>query len=177
MKMIIRLVALLAATAFAVWLWMTLFPSPERVITQRLEKLARTISTRPNEGSLPRLLGAQAVAGYFAASVEISIDTTRHQEHATMTHDDIAQLAAAAVNSGGGMTVKFPDINVTVNADGATAQADVTVEAQISGDQDMIVQAMVISLQKIDDKWVITRVKTVRTLSLDAESLLAFGME
>jgi molybdenum cofactor biosynthesis enzyme MoaA len=164
LKTVLRLILLLAAAAFAAWLWVTLFPSPERVITHRLEKLARTISTHPNEGSLPRLLAAQSAAGYFAASVEISIDTPRHQQHATLARDEITQTVAA-VNNAGGLTVKFPDINVTVNADGTTAQADVTVEAQMSGESDLMVQAMVISLEKTDGQWVITRVRTVRTLS------------
>jgi hypothetical protein len=41
----------------------------------------------------------------------------------------------------------------------------VTVEARVPGERDMMAQAMRFSLHKIDGKWLITRVQTVRSLS------------
>jgi hypothetical protein len=70
-----------------------------------------------------------------------------------------------AAHLSGGLTVKFPDINVTVDPDQQSAQADITVEAQAPGEQDMTVQEMRFTLRKLDGKWLITRVQTVRTLS------------
>jgi hypothetical protein len=63
------------------------------------------------------------------------------------------------------LKVKFPDINVTVAPDKQSAVADLTVEANISGERDPMVQEMKFTLQKIDGKWLITRVETVRTIS------------
>ncbi len=150
--------------ALAVWLWLALFPSPEKVIAGRFEKLARAASVRPGEGSLPRLAGAEKVGSFFATNVEIDIDIPGRQQHGAMSRDEIVQAVLAA-NSAGDLKVKFPDINVTVGAGETTAQADVTVVAKVPGEQDMFVQAMKFTLQKIDGKWLITRVQTVRTLS------------
>lgn len=164
MKIVVRFVLMLAVAALGVWLWLVLFPSPEKVIAGQFEKLARAASVRPGEGYLPRLIGAQKVGGFFSDSVEVNIDLPGRQQHATMSRDDIVQAMLAA-DSSGGLTVKFPDINVAVGADKETAQADITVEARVPGGQDMMVQAMKFTLRKIAGKWLITRVQTVRTLS------------
>jgi hypothetical protein len=63
------------------------------------------------------------------------------------------------------LTVRFPDINVTVSADHESAQVDITVEARVPGEQDTMVQAIRFTLRKIDGKWLITRAQTVRTFS------------
>jgi hypothetical protein len=159
-----RLILALAAAALAVWLWQVLFPSPEKVIAGQFEKLARDASVQPGEGSLPRLLDAQKAGSFFSASVDININLPGHQRHEVMSRDDIVQ-ALTAVHMSGGMTVKFPDINVTVGEDRETAQADVTVVAQTADEPNLMVQEMKFTLQKIDGKWLITRVQTVRTLS------------
>jgi hypothetical protein len=164
LKNIFRFVLVLAAGAFGIWLWLALFPSPEQIITRQFEKLARSISVRPGEGSLPRLAGAQTAGNFFSTNVELNIGLPGRQLPPTMSRDEIVQLVAAA-NLSGGLTVKFPDISVSVGADKETAQADLTVEARVPGEQDMMVQEIKFTLRKIDGKWLITRVQTVRTFS------------
>ena len=164
MKTFFRLILALAVSALAVWLWLVLFPSPEKVIAGQVETLARAAAVQSGEGYLPRLAGAEKVGSFFSTNVQIDVDLPGRQQHATMSRDEIVQAVLAA-HSAGGLKVKFPDINITVGAGQATAQADVTVEARVPGEQDMLVQAMKFTLQKIDGKWLITRVQTVRTLS------------
>lgn len=164
MNKLLRVIFALAGAAAAIWLWLFLFPSPEKVITRQFEKLAQSVSVRPGEGYLPRMLGAQKVGGFFSTNVELNVDVPGHQQHATMSRDDIVQAVMAA-NSAGGLTVRFPDINVTVSADKQNAQADITVEARVPGEQDTMVQALRFTLRKIDGKWLITHVQTVRTFS------------
>jgi hypothetical protein len=164
LRNIFRCLVLLAAGACGVWLWTALFPSPEKIITRQFEKLARAASVQPGAGYLPRMAGAQTVGGFFSTNVDVNIDTLGFQQHAAMSRDDIVQAMMAAHLSGG-LTVKFPDINVTVDPDQQSAQADITVEAQAPGEQDMTVQEMRFTLRKLDGKWLITRVQTVRTLS------------
>jgi hypothetical protein len=163
LKNVLRFVLALAVGAFGVWLWLVLFPSPEKVIARQFEKLAHAASVRPGEGSLPRLAGAQTVGGFFSTNVEMNIDLPGRRQQITMSRDDIVQAVMLAMS--GGLTVKFPDINVTVDADQETAQADITVEARAPGEQDMMVQEMKVTLRKIDGRWLITRVQTVRTFS------------
>jgi ABC-type transporter MlaC component len=83
-----------------------------------------------------------------------------------MSRQEIVQAALAARSAVGGLTVKFPDINITVAPDKQSATADLTVEINVSNQRDPIVQEMKFTLQKTDGKWLVTRVETVRTLSI-----------
>ena len=86
-----------------------------------------------------------------------------------MDREEITQAALIGRSRAGGLQVKFPDINITVAPDKQSAVADLTVEANISGEHDSMVQEMKFTLQKTDGQWLITRVETVRTLSWGAE--------
>jgi len=52
MKIAFRILLFAALAALGIWLWTVLFPSPEKVIRQRLMELARTASSSPDEGNL-----------------------------------------------------------------------------------------------------------------------------
>lgn len=165
MKLLVRAVAFLALAALGVWLWLVLFPSPETVVRHHLEKLARRASFSADEGELVRIAGAQRVGDFFADHVDIHIDVPGHARHEFGGRDDITQAAAAARHSLKSLDVKFIDINVTVNADGQTALADLTLEARIGGESDLIVEELQIALQQVNGDWLITRLQTVRVVS------------
>ncbi len=57
-------------------------------------------------------------------------------------------------------------MTLTIGPDKQSAVADFTVEARAGGDPDLIVQEMKFTLRKIDGQWLITRVETIRTLSI-----------
>ena len=164
MKIIIRIVLLAALAALGIWLWTVLFPRPEKVIRRRLTELARTVSTSANESDLARLAAARGVAGFFAANVELNVDLPELGQR-TMDREEITQLALMGRSRAGGVQVKFPDINITVAPDKQSAVADLTVEANVSGEHDSIVREMKFTLRKTDGQWLITRVETVRTLT------------
>ena len=164
MKIIIRIVWLAALAALGLWLWLALFPGPQKVVRNRLAELARAVSSSPNESDLTRLASARAVAGFFAASVELNVDLPELGQR-TLDRDEITQVALMGRSRAGGLQVKFPDITVTVAPDRQSAVADLTVEANISGEHDSLVREMKFTLRKTDGRWLITRVETVHTLS------------
>ena len=164
MKVIIRIVLLAALAALGIWLWTVLFPSPEKVVRRRLTELARTVSSSANESDLTRLAAARSVAGFFAATVELNVDLPELGQHNSMDREEITQLALMGRSRAGGLRVKFPDINITVAPDQQSAVADLTVEANVSGEHDPIVQEMKFTFRKNDGQWLITRIETVRTL-------------
>jgi hypothetical protein len=166
MKIVFRLVLTAALIAFGVWMWTVLFPSPEKVIRKRLVELTRTVSFSPNEGNLARLAGAQNLAFFFSTNIEVNIDVPGHERHNFVGRAEITQAAVASRAAAGGLTVKFPDINITVASDKQSAVADLTVEVRISNQRDPIVQEMKFTLQKTDGQWLIMRIETVRTLSI-----------
>jgi hypothetical protein len=165
MKIIIRIVLLAALAVLGIWLWTVLFPRPEKVIRRRLAELARTVSSSANESDLARLAAARSVAGFFAANVELNVDLPELGHRDSMDREEITQLALMGRSRAGGVQVKFPDINITVAPDKQSAVADLTVEANFSGEHDSIVREMKFTLRKTDGQWLITRVETVRTLT------------
>ncbi|MGB8370974.1 MAG: hypothetical protein ACLPYZ_10985 [Limisphaerales bacterium] len=165
MKVVFRIVMFAALVALGVWLWAALFPSPEKVIRQRLVELAHTASVSSGESDLARLAAARSVAGFFSTNVELAVELPELARNSLMDRDEIMQAALMARSRAGGVQVKFPDINITVAPDKQSAVADLTVEANVSGEHNPFVQQMKFTLQKIDGRWLITRVETVRTLS------------
>jgi hypothetical protein len=165
MKNIFRLVLLAAVVALGVWLWLVLFPSPEKMIRKRLVQLAQDVSFSSNDGNLARLMGAQSVAGFFSTNIEVNIDVPGRVQHDFMGRDEITQAALASRSAVSGLHVKFPDVSVTLARDKQSATAEVTLVATVSGEGDAIVQELKFTFQKMDGQWLITRVETIRTLS------------
>jgi hypothetical protein len=165
MKIVFRIVLIAALAALGIWLWTVLFPSPEKVIRKRLTELARTASSSPGESDLARLAAARSLAGFFSTNVELQVELPELSQRDSIDREEITQAAFVARSRAGGLKVKFPDINVTVAPDKQSAVADLTVQANISGERDPIVQEMKFTLRKTDGQWLITRVETVRTLS------------
>ncbi|MGD0087543.1 MAG: hypothetical protein ABSC24_10495 [Verrucomicrobiota bacterium] len=166
MKIVLRVLSVAALVAVGVWLWTVLFPSPEKVIRQRLATVAKRASFAPDEGTLARLADAESLAGYFSTNVEIDLDVPGRLQHTILGRDEITQTAVAARSTVSGLSVKFLDVTVTLGPDKQSAVADFTVEARVGGEPDLIVQEMKFTLRKIDGQWLITRVETIRTLSI-----------
>ena len=165
MKTAFRLFLLAALVALGVWLWFVLFPGPEKIIRQRLTKLARTASFSAGEGNLAKLAAAEDIAGYFATNAEINIEVPGRAQHTLAGRAEIRQVALGARERLSGLNVQFPDINITVAPGKQSAVADLTVVVRVAGEPDSIVQEMKFTFQKTDDGWLIARVETVRTLT------------
>jgi ketosteroid isomerase-like protein len=155
----------LLLVAAGLWVWRTFFPSPEAVIHQRLEKLARNASFSAGEGTVARAISAQRVPGFFAPQVDVILDFPGRPKHTFADRERVAE-AAMASRQGMGLSVKFPDINVVVNGDRKSATADVTLQARLAEDKEDIIQELQITFQKTNDDWLITRVQSVRPLTL-----------
>ena len=166
MKIFIRMVFPAAGIALGVWLWMTLYPSPEHAVRGQLARLARRISFSADEGTFSRLAGAEGVSGLFSTNVEVNVDIPGHEQHRFAGRDEITQAALLSRKMAESLSVRFPDIDVKVAPEKTTATADVTVEARIGGENDPAFQELKISFQKTEEGWLINRVETVRTISL-----------
>jgi len=166
MKIVFRVGLLAALVAAGIWLWLVLFPSPEKVIRQRLATVAKRASFAADEGALGRLAGAESLAAYFSTNVEIDLDVPGRIQHTILGRDEITQTAAAARSTVSSLSVKFLDVTLTIGPDKQSAVADFTIEARVGGEPDLIVQEMKFTLRKIDGQWLITHVETIRTLSI-----------
>jgi hypothetical protein len=165
MKIISRLILPAVLAALGVWLWMVLFPSPEKIVRRQLLKLAQDVSFSQNENNLVKIADAQSVADFFSSNVEVNIDVPGHEEQTLAGRDQITQAALISRQQVTDIDVKFPDMNITVAADKLSATADVTVQATVSGEPNAILQEVKFTFEKIGGQWLISKVETIRTLS------------
>ena len=168
MKNVIRLVQLAVLAAVGVWLWTIFFPGPEKVIRKDLTKLAATVSFSKNDGNLTKLAslaGTANLADFFSTNVDVNVDIPGHEQHAFAGRDEITQAALLARQETSSLSVKFPDINVTVAPGGQSAIADVTVEVTAAGETDTFIQELKVSFEKSGRHWLINKVETIRAIS------------
>jgi hypothetical protein len=171
MKYVVRVVQLAVLAAVLVWLWTIFFPSPEKVIRKQLTRLAADVSFSKSDGSLTKLAGlaeASDVAGFFSTNVEFNLDIPGHVLPAITGRDEITQAALLARQQTSNLSVKFPDINVTLAPDKQSATADVTVEVNAAGASDDFIHELKISFEKSNRLWLIQKIETIRAISQPA---------
>jgi len=165
MKLIRRSLALLALLALALWLWSMLFPSPEKVIRKQLAGVAEAASFAGNEGPLAQAANIAALVAYFSADTQVTFDAPGHGQQILTGRNEIQLAASGARSAVRSLAVEFLDVNVTLSADKLTATVDLTAKAKVSADRNFFVQELKFVLKKINNKWLIVRVETVKTLS------------
>lgn len=164
MRILWRLIFLACVLASGVWLWVFLFPAPEKVIRYRLTRLAADVSFTSGQGTISRITGGESVAGFFTTNIEINLDVPRQEQVTFASRAEITQAALGVRERLKSLLVKFPDINVTLAPDKKSAVADATMTASVSGEPDAIVQELKISFQKTEEGWLIYRLETVRPI-------------
>jgi hypothetical protein len=164
MKFSIRIVLVVALAVLGVWLWFILFPGPEKIIRHRLAKLAHTVSFSKDQGNISRIASGESVSGFFSTNVEVII-TIPGYEQTLAGRAEITQAALATRTQVRELTVKFPDINVTIAPDKQSATADVTIEATVAGEREPMVQEAKFTFEKTGEGWLIKRIETVRPLT------------
>jgi len=158
----IILVGLIVALGF--WGWRVFFPSPEKVIRQRLGELAKTVSYSSNEGNLAKVWNASRLADFFTPDVEVSVEVYDAQ-HTISGRDELVRQAVGARSAANSLTVEFPDIKVVVAPDKTSAVVNLTAKGRAAGQRDFYLQELRLRLTKIKRDWLINQVETVKTLS------------
>ena len=161
MKIFWRLIFFAAVVALGVWLWNVFFPAPEKVIRHRLARLAADVSFTSGQGTFSRIASGESVAGFFSTNVEINLNVPGYEQVTFANRAEITQAALGVREKLKSLSVKFPDVNVTLAPDKKSAVADVTMDVSVSSERNAIVQELKISFQKTADGWLITRLETV----------------
>jgi hypothetical protein len=156
-----------------VWAWRLLFPSPEHVIRSTLDELARTVSVLPTEGVLARGYKLEKLPDFFTPDVIVHADLRGMESQSFNGRDELMAAGTPALQSLHGLKVEFLDINVTFGPDRKTAVANLTCKATVTNEHDFYVQEFNFMLRKIGRRWLIYRIDTVKTLSLEARRLAA----
>jgi hypothetical protein len=164
MKIAVRLVLLLALVALGFWLWGVLFPNPQTVIKNRLNKVVHLASFSASDGNISRVAAIESLGTYFTDEIEIKVDIPNYESHVFSRREELTQAAMAARSAVSSVKADFPDISVDLDAGNVTATANVTLRADINGEKNAVVQELKIYLKKVDGNWLIYRLDTVRTL-------------
>lgn len=165
MKRALQIVLVIAIIGLAVWGWTAMHPSPEKVIRSRLNDLAKALSFKPGSGALAQAYNAEKVSDFFTPDVDLEINLTGFEPVSIHGRDEVMQIAMAARKRLTSLKVEFPDMNVTIGPDGQSAKVNLTGKGTIPGERDISAQEFNFNLKKVDGKWLIYHVETVRTLS------------
>lgn len=166
MRIFSRLVLLAVVVVAGGWLWTMLFPSPEKVIRQRLAEIARLASFNTNENPLAALGHAQKLASFCSPTLQVKLAALANVEHAFENREEIAQAdLAARAAFGGVLKVEFLDVLLTLAPDKQSAVANLTARMQSGGSSDLNAQEIKFTLTKTDGQWLVTRVETIRTFN------------
>jgi hypothetical protein len=165
MKRAIQIVLGLAVIGLAFWLWTVLFPSPEKAIRSRLNTLAKTVSFNSNGGMMAGAYNAQKASEFFTTDVDVEINVSGLEPMSFHGRDEVLQAAMAARGHLSALKVEFTDMNITLGPDKQGAKVNLTGEAKVPGERDISAQEFNFFIKKVDGKWMIYRVETVKTLA------------
>jgi hypothetical protein len=166
MKRVVQLLLVVAVAALAYWLWTVFFPSPERVIRSRLNALAKAVSFDSRGGLLSQAWNAEKIGDFFTTDVDIEIDVSGYGKTSLQGRDEVQQAAMGARSKLTALKVEFVDVNVKLDPDGQGAKVNLTGNATVPGEKDISAQEFNFVLKKVNGKWQISHVETVKTLSL-----------
>jgi hypothetical protein len=99
--------------------------------------------------------------------VEITVAIPGHSTQTINGRDDLLSAVAGARSAVHGFNVEFFDILVTVAPDQNSAVANLTAKGNVPAEKDFYVQELKFLLKKVEGQWLIFRVETVKTLSMN----------
>ena len=164
MQKLVRVVIVAALIGLAYWGWRALFPGPEKIIRSRVRALAKTASMEPSDGMAVRGYKIFSISDFFTEDVVFKL-AVKGYEPMTLDGREEVSTAAKQLSQMSGVKIEFLDANVTLDPDKQTAIVDLTAKITIHGEQDFYVQELNFMFRKVEGKWMIYRVETVRTLS------------
>jgi len=146
--------------------WRHFFPNPEKLIRERLDRVAALGSFRAEEPPATRLLNVKQLAECFTADAQVRVGLEAGAPRAINGRDEIQQAALFARSSLNSLEVGFADVSVEVAEDRRSATARMTARVAVPGEKDLAVQELEMGFARVDRAWLISRVQSVKTLTL-----------
>jgi hypothetical protein len=160
----IRIILVAALIVLGVWCWSVFFPSPEKMIRERLGELAQAASFSSNEGLVAKAWNASVLGEFFTLDVQVTVEVPGEQ-HTLRGRDELLQAAVGARSQVSSLSIEFPDIKVAVAPDKNSAIVHLTARGKVSGQRDAYLQELKVRMIKIKRDWLIDQIETVKTLS------------
>lgn len=144
--------------------------SDERAIKNQMSAIAESLSVPENDGELGRIARLAALRNVLAPDIAVSTGaSTRPGAEVPpelVGRDAVLALAGRWVPPAGGVTIEFVDMQVTLDANRATAQVYCTARISSGPDERPVVDAreLTIGFSRIDGSWLISSVRPEETL-------------
>ncbi len=164
MKIIFRLLLIAAVTALGCWLWMVLFPSPEKIVLKKVSTLAATATFSADASNITRAGKASGVVSLFASDAEIVLDIAGVVTRTLSGREEIREVTLGGFANLPSLKVEFLDAAAKVSADKKSAEVSCTAKLQAGSQKDFGVQELRFRFKLIENNWLITRLETVKTL-------------
>jgi len=166
LKRAFRIVAGALLIAAVVWIYQILFPGDEKLIRKLLAQAAETAAVKPDENPIFKLAGANKLVGFFSPDAELNMYVSGTDIRSISGRDDLLQAVTAARAGLQEAKIQLHEVHVNVDPDRQSAGAQLVASAYINGGADPLVQELKMQLKKIDGRWKIVRVETVKTLGM-----------
>jgi hypothetical protein len=160
-----RLIAIAVLMLLCLWVWRTFFPSPEKIIRDRLNQVAKLASFDSREGDFARMANVLNLVGYFTPDAECIFNSSDVYPWSAHGRDDLRGAALYARSMLTALHVEFFDATVVFAPDKQTATVKLTVRASRPGDKDFLVEEIKVHLRNVSGTWLIARAETVKTLT------------
>ena len=141
-----------------------MIPDEEAIVRRTLTRLAATVSFPLNESPLLRLANASRLRDFLEAGVEVQFEYERVGTRIVQGRAEVVQFATVARETLKQARFQLLDITVKIDPEGTAATAYMTLLADVSGEKNAISQELKVTLKKIEGKWLVARVETLRTL-------------
>ena len=166
MKKILNIAAIVALLLVGVWIYRILFPSDEKLIRRLLAEVSETAAVKANENPIFKIASANKLVGFFSPDAVLKLEVAGVDTRTLDTPDDLRQAVTAARASLQEAKFQLREVLVDVGPDSQSASAQLVAVAYLNGSGDPLVQELKMQLKKIDCRWKISRVETVRTLGM-----------
>ena len=164
MKLIVRLILLAGLIALAVWSWGFFFPAPQKIIENRLLKLARLASFSSKDGNFKRLADQERIGSLLARNIHVVLDLPGGRSQTFDDREELLQAVLAARSAVKDLQVQFTDLGIRLHPDRQSAVVFLTVQARIGGEPDLVVEELQFTFKIISDDWLITGLERVQSL-------------
>jgi hypothetical protein len=165
MKWVARILLVLLLSAVGVWVWWRFFPNDQTAVRRQLEQDARYVSFSPGESAISKGLAINSLMDDCTDDVEISVDIQGYQRQSMSGKDELRPAATIVRAHLTSLKVEFLDMNIEVAPNRQTAIVDLTAKIRVPGEQEFFPQELKFTMKKVNGKWMIRKIETVKTLS------------
>jgi len=166
LKKILNIAAIVALLLVGVWIYRILFPSDEKLIRRLLAEVSETAAVKANENPIFKIASANKLVGFFSPDAVLKLEVAGVDTRTLDTPDDLRQAVTAARASLQEAKFQLREVLVDVGPDSQSASAQLVAVAYLNGSGDPLVQELKMQLKKIERRWKISRVETVKTLGM-----------